>query len=624
MKKTKFNGQIINSIKSNFQLKEIFKQKKFEEKQIPNILKVNLSSTLKSEIKKVIKKDIIPSKILFLKIISKNLEKYNSSPEIQNVMVINNLIKCKSCHFLAKFKDYLIIDFAEEFFRRTYIKKESIDRIPKLYNYYKNYFKFFCKPTFIVSFANEILKNYSDLKAECFYKSNLNKKNTKRKRRILDNKIIEDDDNNNSINEINLENKTEHFGETVFSKSIKNSIDNIKADDFSLSEKKSKKFSQNEGASILKIYGNDEDDNNLLLNNNSLLLMINEIKDEKVGNIKNKKPIITEKTIKIINNINNDNKKYSLIDTRTNNNCNTTRNRNNKINKINFNFEKGNTCMNNLHIESLKNLIYSPKSNKKGVFFLKKNNNNKTERYFSPKNGKANCQTFQKNGNSIIVNINININTNQENINNKINSSNNMLNNHFIYKSPFPLSKTKKLFAFSPITSTDIINYKYDKPLLSASNKKAIESNYIKIVKRNKDYNNIILNTDRNIKNKEMKKTRTLSSLEPFDFFKKQNGSYKKDKIFHNKQIFTKKNKQIENIKDNTRNINNKDIYPCENNIINKNVYFSPNKLGKKQNLNGINKMVETNNDNKKFVYHKKSNKTISSPLNKRDKLNKK
>ena len=308
MQKTKFNGQIINRIKRNFYQTENIKLNKFEEKEIPNKLKVNLSSTLKNSIKKSHKKEIISSKFLYLKIVSNNLKKYNSLPQTKNVMAINNLIKCKSCHFLAKFKDFLIIDYVEEFLRRLYFKKESIERIPKIYIYYKNYLKFFCKPTFIVSFANEILKNYSDLNAEYFYKNNLNKKNTKRRRKKEDNKIIDDDNNNNYgniIKEINLENK-KPFVKTVFTKSIKNSIDNINIDDFSLSEKNFKKFSKNEGISIVKNFGNDEDDTNLFLNSNSLLLMINEIKDVKDNN-NNTKPIMKEKVVKKNNNINNNN-----------------------------------------------------------------------------------------------------------------------------------------------------------------------------------------------------------------------------------------------------------------------------------------------------------------------------
>ena len=132
------------------------------------LLKVNLSSTLKNIIKRIKINKINQQKLVYSKIIYYNLSKYNSSPQDKNIMIVNDLIKCKTCHFLAKFKEYLITDFVDEFFRKIYSKNESYKRIPKIYNYYKNYLKFFCVPTFIVPFANRIIKNYGELNAEYF------------------------------------------------------------------------------------------------------------------------------------------------------------------------------------------------------------------------------------------------------------------------------------------------------------------------------------------------------------------------------------------------------------------------------------------------------------------------
>jgi hypothetical protein len=256
MKKKKINGQLINAIKNNIPKKEKISINILEVNDTPNKLKVNLCPNLKNNTKKKAKNEIISRKNLFYKIISNNLNKYNASPKEKNIMTINNLIKCKGCHFLAKFKDCLILDYVDEFLRRKYSKKESIERLPKIYNYYKNYLMFFCKPTFIVSFANEIIKNYGDLNAEYFYKNNLEKKSSKNKGKILDQKINED--NNNKNNDISLENQCKPIGKTVFTKSIKNSIDNAYIDDFSLSEKKPKKSNQNESESIVKIFGNEK------------------------------------------------------------------------------------------------------------------------------------------------------------------------------------------------------------------------------------------------------------------------------------------------------------------------------------------------------------------------------
>ena len=126
---------------------------------------------------------------------------------------------------------------------------------------------------------------------------------------------------NNMNYEFNLEKKDKPFGKSLFTKSIKYSIDNINMDDFSLSEKKIKKLSQFDSESIVKHFGSDEEDTNLLLNNNSTLLIINEIKDVKERKYYNNKPKIKEKTIRINSNNNNINKKrFFSIETSKNDN----------------------------------------------------------------------------------------------------------------------------------------------------------------------------------------------------------------------------------------------------------------------------------------------------------------
>ena len=618
MKKKKINGQLINRIKENYPNKEKISLIELSENNFPNKLKVNLSPNLKGNMKKNTKKDIIIRKNFYDKIISNNLAKYNTTQKEKNIMSINNLIKCKGCHYLALFKDYLIADYIDEFLRRIYSKRESIERIPKIYNYYKNYLTFFCKPTFIVSFANNIIKNYGDLNAEYFYKNNLAKKNTKNKDKLLNQKINDNNiDNNNKNNEISLDNKFKHVGKIVFTKSIKNSIDNAYIDDYSLSEKKNKLNNQNDSESIVKIFGNDDDENNLMLNNNSLLLMINEIKDDKKGQNSNKKYKIKEKTIKMNNNINNN--RYTFIETTSNDKANNIKKRNNIINRNLSNLEKANTYLNNFHIESLQNIVYSPKSNKKGVFFLKKDNNNKLERYLSPKTEKAKIERIPKNQNSIIVNINININTNQESINNK----KNIMKSKIIYKSPYHnISKSKKIFSFSPISTSILNNYNNDKPLLSARNQESKKLNYIKITKRPNNYNNMKINTDRNRRNNDSIQTKSLNNFESLDYNKNNSCNKENKNLFYNKQVVKKKIKEndIGNIKKTL--INKKEIISNINTSnINKNIYFSPNKFGKSLKLNVVNK-IDSNNNN--FIYQKKSNNNITSPINKIIKSNKK
>jgi hypothetical protein len=193
-------------------------------------------------------------------------------------------------------------------------------------------------------------------------------------------------------------------------------------------------------------------------------------------------------------------------------------------------------------------MIYSPKSNKKGVFFLKKDNNNKIERYFSPKAEKISSQTIQKNPNSIIVNINININTNYDNLNNKKNSSNKIVNNNLVYKSPsHNVTKAKNFFAFSPISSSNINNYQNYKPVLSERNEQ--NKKYMKIIKRRNNYKNKINNTDRYIKVNDTRKARTLCSVESLEIFKYHNYSCNKNSILFNKQNELKKISKKNNVK---------------------------------------------------------------------------
>ena len=105
-------------------------------------------------------------------------------------------------------------------------------------------------------------------------------------------------DRNNKNNEINNNNE---LIKTIFTKSIKNSIDNINIEDSTINNKKKGKnnndiisddmYNKNQQDSIINTWGCEN--GNLISEGNSLLLMIDEIKD-----FKNRQKI-TEKTISI-------------------------------------------------------------------------------------------------------------------------------------------------------------------------------------------------------------------------------------------------------------------------------------------------------------------------------------
>ena len=53
------------------------------------------------------------------------------------IQIIENVMCNDSCHFVAVFKDYLIADDHSEYLRRIYKRKESVQRLIKLFSYYQ-------------------------------------------------------------------------------------------------------------------------------------------------------------------------------------------------------------------------------------------------------------------------------------------------------------------------------------------------------------------------------------------------------------------------------------------------------------------------------------------------------
>lgn len=90
-----------------------------------------------------------------------NLSKFNKN-------VINSIIYNEKEHIVAEFKDYLIYDDFSEFLKRFYRLNESIQRLPKITEFYENYSKIF--------------PNYTNVpEAKYMYK------NIKRKQKVIDN-----------------------------------------------------------------------------------------------------------------------------------------------------------------------------------------------------------------------------------------------------------------------------------------------------------------------------------------------------------------------------------------------------------------------------------------------------
>ena len=141
--------------------------------------------------------------------------KYGDIEEDYYILIINQFLYNKLSHINAIFKENLYINNIKEFLRRKYNKKETKERIPKLSDYYKNYYKYFCRPVLLNYFSANLLHNYYNSKAEIFYRDNYSitkeKKNDKEKIKNSNSFSSFDNDTDNNI---------------IFDKRNKNIIDN--------------------------------------------------------------------------------------------------------------------------------------------------------------------------------------------------------------------------------------------------------------------------------------------------------------------------------------------------------------------------------------------------------------
>jgi hypothetical protein len=153
---------------------------------------------------------------------SNKLFKNNYFPEndYDNYMnlIMEVLVFNKNCHLVTIFKDFMILDYIDEFLKRYYKNEESKDRIPRFANFYKNYLKFFCKPTFSDFECNEIIQEHSEKKAELYYNQNF--KNKKDKNNDADDGLFEDESESYT-----LQISKSKIEKTIFNQTIKKQID---------------------------------------------------------------------------------------------------------------------------------------------------------------------------------------------------------------------------------------------------------------------------------------------------------------------------------------------------------------------------------------------------------------
>ena len=107
-----------------------------------------------------------------VKLLSLLYSKYGDIREDYYTSYINQILYKCSSHFNIQYKEIQYQDIIIEFLRRFYKKREVKERIPNLYDYYKNYHLFYLKPILRNFYLENLMHNYQDKKAEIFYKNN--------------------------------------------------------------------------------------------------------------------------------------------------------------------------------------------------------------------------------------------------------------------------------------------------------------------------------------------------------------------------------------------------------------------------------------------------------------------
>lgn len=148
-------------------------------------------------------------------------KKYNVNVKKYNDFVTSDLIYNKNCHLVSVMKDFMILDYVDEFLKRTYKIYESKERVPKIANYYKNYLKFFCNPVFVEFKLNDIIQGYGDQKAEMYYNKNYGGKQS---HNVKGNNSINNVDKRKNKNK-NRNNNNCSVLKTIFNTTVKENID---------------------------------------------------------------------------------------------------------------------------------------------------------------------------------------------------------------------------------------------------------------------------------------------------------------------------------------------------------------------------------------------------------------
>ncbi len=284
---------------------------------------------------------------LYLSISKINLYlKYKSNEKFEYYL-ISSLIKKKKGRFNLFFNELKIYNDENDYLRRFYYLTDSKYRIPKYFQYYKNYLDYFCRPFIIGKSSNKILLKHMEKAAEEFYKNN-----------------FQDEEKKNEEKE---KNKITKIHTNIFSQKVIQEIENERLETNEKKNKFLKKVKSFDGI-IIK----ENEDISSFFGISKINYQITSYDD---SNIKNKKYeqlsmnsildlIDKEKTKK------NENKEIKKKEKKVeNNNSNSTTFNSNNVSKLNKKEIKNN--INNLNLKYISD-IFSPKNKIKEC----SNNNN--------------------------------------------------------------------------------------------------------------------------------------------------------------------------------------------------------------------------------------------------------
>ena len=227
--------------------------------------------------------------------------KYNSR-KIYNDLIMFTLLFNKNTHLVSLFKDYMIFDYVDEFFKRYYTDTEITERLPQFSIFYKNYLTFFCQPCFTSFKYNNLIQRNREKKAELFYNKNFREKN---KESNEDEGIIED-----SEEDEDFEVSKTFIEKTIFNETVKKYIEKYSPINSSMNLPESETKLKSDESGLLTSFDNQSSLRSIVKNMKKNKKGIKaQNKEEEISEIKKREKFDKKLEIKEKENIHNFNNK---------------------------------------------------------------------------------------------------------------------------------------------------------------------------------------------------------------------------------------------------------------------------------------------------------------------------